>query len=1008
VLRLKVFGGLSIERDQGPAEGAGAQRRRLALLALLDGAGDRGLTRDKILGFLWPESEPEKARRILTQALYALRRDLREEELFLGSNEVRLNPDLMTSDRFDFQKAIEADQLERAVSCYSGPFLDGFYVPEAPEFERWVEIERATFQNQYAGALEELAAAATARGESRAAIVWWRKLATVDPHNGQVALGLMKALVASGDRSAALQHYRVFEALCRQELDLDVEPEVVVYAASLKRQVTTTPGLTPASTAPVPAAKPPTPPPPAPPLRQPISPHTDEYARPRPAPDRAIPEPEPAHRSGPDWVVAPSVAPATKRRITRPVALATGTVALLLTLGILLAMMTGRFPGRRKPPVVAVGLITDYTKSDQEMGRPLADMLATDLARSPGLQVISTARMYDLLGKIGPTTDSTGAVFRAAQEAGATELLDGTLFNMGGGRLRLDLRRTDIESGNLRQAYSVEGKDLFALVESGTRELVANLGGQRPGSSLAEATTSSLSAYRLYERGLRALFSGRPGASDLFESALEEDSSFAMAAYYLAISYGADRDRMIPAMERAVRLAQHASDHERLLIEGGWADATDDPSRLAIAETLTVRYPTEPEGYLFLGHAQIWDGDFLGALGPLRHVVSMDSSSLRFDPRSNDAPARCMACSALGEMIAAYIFADSFPAAERVARQWTSTQPGSGAAWGNLANVYYFAGRFQEALAANQTVVALAPHVNQVPFRMWLRLRSGDYATADQYFREQVQEGDPATRAANLEWLTNSLRIQGRLVEALETAALLRRAHGLNEAGEPEHLPAGSAPYSALWEAQVNFELGRYRQAAALFDSISKSGGGETPSRKARHRAWTQTLRAEALATAGDTVLLDRIADSVQVWGQQSGYGRDRRLHHHVRGLLLAARGRFTEAEAEFRAAIFSPVNGYSRTNTELAQVLLQLKRPLDAAALAESALRGPFDGPNTYVTRADLFELAGRAYDAAGKRDSALACFHRVAEAWQHADPIFAERRRHVEERIQALEASR
>ena len=235
-----------------------------------------------------------------------------------------------------------------------------------------------------------------------------------------------------------------------------------------------------------------------------------------------------------------------------------------------------------------------------------------------------------------------------------------------------------------------------------------------------------------------------------------------------------------------------------------------------------------------------------------------------------------------------------------------------------------------------------------------------------------------------------------------------RRAHGPNEGGEPDRLPAGSAPYSALWEAEVNFELGRYRQAAALFDSISRSGGGETSSRKARHRAWTQTLRAEALATAGDTVLLDRIADSVQLWGQQSGYGRDRRLHHHVRGLLLAARGRFTEAEDEFRAAIFSPVNGYSRTNTELAQVLLQLKRPLDAAALAESALRGPFDGPNTYVTRTDLFELAGRAYDAAGKRDSAVACFRRVAEAWQHADPIFAERRRHVEERIQALEASR
>ena len=101
-------------------------------------------------------------------------------------------------------------------------------------------------------------------------------------------------------------------------------------------------------------------------------------------------------------------------------------------------------------------------------------------------------------------------------------------------------------------------------------------------------------------------------------------------------------------------------------------------------------------------------------------------------------------------------------------------------------------------------------------------------------------------------------------------------------------------------------------------------------------------------------------------------------------------------------------MNFYTRTNTYLAQLLLQLKRPLDAAALAESAARGPFDGPNTYVTRADLFELAGRAYDAAGQRDSALVCFRRVAQAWQHADPIFNDRRRHVEERIQALESTR
>ena len=183
---------------------------------------------------------------------------------------------------------------------------------------------------------------------------------------------------------------------------------------------------------------------------------------------------------------------------------------------------------------VAVGLITDYTKSDQELGRPLADMLATDLARSPGLQVISTARMYDLLGKSGPISDSGARSFARRRKREPTELLDGTLFDMGGGRLRLDLRRTDIESGNLRQAYSVEGKDLFALVESGTRELVANLGGERPSFIAGRGDNRPPSRHT----GCTNAGSGRSSVEnrarlELLESALQEDSSFAMAAYYL-------------------------------------------------------------------------------------------------------------------------------------------------------------------------------------------------------------------------------------------------------------------------------------------------------------------------------------------------------------------------------------------------------------------------------------------------------------------------------------------
>lgn len=975
MLRLKTFGGLSIVRDTAPAEGAGAQRRRLALLALLDGAGDRGLSRDKLLGYLWPESDPEKARGILNQALYALRRDLGNEELFLGSIEVRLNPAVMTSDRAAFETAIDSGHLESAVAVYEGPFLDGFYIPDAPEFERWVEVQRNIHRQQYLAVLEQLAAAAA--GDARATTMWWRRLAVADPHNARVALGLMRALAAGGDRSAALQHYRSYETLLRTDLELDPDPDVRAFAEGLRR--------------------------PEPPLpRAPISEHTDEYARPRPAPERRSP-PDVQPREGESPLPRAGMAPqASLLRQYRWLGLALAlAVVAFATRGLWLLRQN------KGTPIVAVGRIADYTRSDQDLGRPLADMLATDLARASGLQVVSTARMYDLISKTVKGTDTAAAVFSAAREAGATELLEGTLYDLGGGLLRLDLRRTDLDRGSVLRAYSVEGKDLFSVAERGTEELARNFGAAGPGTPLADVTTTSLVAYRLYEEGLRAFYTGKPGGRELLESALREDSTFAMAAYSLALTFGGDRSKLVPAMQRALRLSRHATDRERLLIEAGWADATDDPGRLAIAETLTVRYPSEPEGFLFLGHARIWDGDFLGALAPLRRVVEMDSLGLKQDPRSSTAPARCQACSAVNEMISAYTFADSFPAAERIARRWARQQPGAFVPWVRLAQIYAQTGRYEEALAATQAVAGFAPHINQTAVRMSMRARAGDFATADTWFRQQIAGGDSMNLPVMLEWLTNSLRTQGRLGEAIEVARVLRNVLDPST-DEPRVLPKGSAQYNALWEAQILFEMGQPRVAAALFDSISRSGTGETASRKARHRAWTQTLRATALAAAGDTAGLEQVADSVEAWGSQTGYGRDRRLHHHVRGLLLYARSDLAGAEREFRQAVFSPVIGYTRTNVALADVLLALNRPAEAAAWVESAVRGPIEGPNTYVTQTELFELAGRAYELAGRRDSAIACYKRVVHAWQQADSTFRGRKEEVEQRLRALESSR
>src|SRR5687768_14794718 len=139
MLQLQVLGSPSVLRDGRPCGGAAGQRKSLALLALLAAGGRRGLSRDKIHAWLWPEIATDKATHRLAQLLYSLRRDLGAEELFLGSTDLRLNPSVLTTDLAEFTAALEAGDFARAVGAYGGPFLDGFYLNDAPEFEHWVE-----------------------------------------------------------------------------------------------------------------------------------------------------------------------------------------------------------------------------------------------------------------------------------------------------------------------------------------------------------------------------------------------------------------------------------------------------------------------------------------------------------------------------------------------------------------------------------------------------------------------------------------------------------------------------------------------------------------------------------------------------------------------------------------------------------------------------------------------------------------------------------------------------
>jgi predicted Zn-dependent protease len=164
----------------------------------------------------------------------------------------------------------------------------------------------------------------------------------------------------------------------------------------------------------------------------------------------------------------------------------------------------------------------------------------------------------------------------------------------------------------------------------------------------------------------------------------------------------------------------------------------------------------------------------------------------------------------------------------------------------------------------------------------------------------------------------------------------------------------------------------------------------------------TQSLGARV--AAGDTASAAKLVDSLRALGERSGFGRDRRLHHYVRGLLLAARGSSDSAIEEFKAAMFAPTTGYTRTNFELAGVYLRTRRPREAISILQPALRGALDASNLYVSRTEVHERLAQAWEAAGNADSAAVHYAWVTNAWSAADPPLAPRVSVARARLAAL----
>ena len=525
MISLRLLGGLSLEAVDGPVGGRAAQRHRLACLAII--ALAPGVSRDRLIGLLWPDAEPERARHLLSHCIYLLRQALGDDALAVTGDALRLNPDIVSCDVVAFDSAVKCGQQAVAVALYRGPLLDGFFLVNNVEFERWVDGERGRLARSYATAVEALAFEREAAGDPGAAVPWWRQLAEHDPHNSRAALRLVQALEASGDTAGALRAARTHEAALRTDLEIAAPAELLRETERLKRS-----HRAGEVEAPVAAAS---------------------LARPRDL--HPVPA-APAPRSRGRLLIAGSAA-----------------AAVMLLGGAVWLRALPHQPGAIRAPIVAV-LPFESLSDDRKQAYfadGLTDVLITELARMPGLAVISRS-------SVASSPPKTKSLPETARQLGAGFVVEGTVAR-DGARVRINVQLID-GARDLHlwaQSYERDVRDVLAVQAEIARGVAQQIGVTlRPsldsGSAAFHGPVASVPAYEAYLRGLYASRStGLDEGIASFERAIQLDSTLAPAyagiarnLYYL-VFFGAVEPRsgfarMRRAAERALALDDKLAD----------------------------------------------------------------------------------------------------------------------------------------------------------------------------------------------------------------------------------------------------------------------------------------------------------------------------------------------------------------------------------------------------------------------------------------------------------------
>jgi TolB-like protein len=623
------------------------------------------------------------------------------------------------------------------------------------------------------------------------------------------------------------------------------------------------------------------------------------------------------------------------------------------------------------------------------LGEGMVDLLATNLQGVGGITTVEPRRVLKQVSKRGEgrIADLQEALALGSDLDAGSVVLGSAVSTGNSVRLAADLY--SVKDGERLGRAQVDGApdSVLVLVDRLSLALLRDVWRSReplPSLSIASVTTDSIAALRAYLDGERYYRQFTlDSALAAYTRAVEVDSTFALAHLRRALVYGWTGGYGSPASDAAAeagfRFASRLPPRSRRLLEGYRAFNEGSVRSIDSMRAYVTDYPDDLEGWYTYGEALF----HLRALvpNPPDTIIAAFDRVIAGDSTLTPAVIHPLELTLIHRDSARFerylrIFARSASP-----RHAAAHRIGGQLAWG-------------PAMPSDSAIRAALAAVHSVAHNSTVSLYRKESATSDTILERSRKLGDAMPP-----------RSPARRFEAIGRAFALMGMGRLREVSAIKDSVAAISPGAAagLLGSPVLLGIARSSFAGAAADSLIKQSPELTGT--PRRDAYMAALMAigngnadEALAKVAEGRRLpDRSADSAQSDG----------LLLATEGWARLMKGDTAAGIASLRRGIAQVGGGEAATATSLQrfQLALALSSRPDTRAEGITRLRYGFDNLDYYLIPLTYVGL-GRAYEAAGKTDSAAFAYGRFIRLWDKADPALQSRVAEAREALTRLTA--